>query len=114
MPFPASSLRPQQQGQPITAAVKHLLQLRRKASTETGHCRWVTLCGYLLYVVKGGSLRSPPAPGVGGRKRPSSPALGREGDDLERRPARRGDSATESLRIAPRTGRRQGDYFAAR
>ena len=30
---------------------------------------------HILYEIKGGSLRSPPAPAAGGRKRPSSPAL---------------------------------------
>jgi len=30
----------------------------------------------ILHVIKGGSLRSPPAPAAGGRKRPSSPARG--------------------------------------
>jgi hypothetical protein len=42
--------------------------------SETGQAPWHPVGDEFLYVFKGGSLRSPPAPAAGGRKRPSSPA----------------------------------------
>jgi hypothetical protein len=56
------------------AGVKRVLRLRRQACPETGHPIDASLGEDLLYMVKGGGLRPPPAPAAGGRKRPSSPA----------------------------------------
>ena len=68
------------------------------------------------YVLKGGSLRSPPAPAAGGRTRPSSPAPGsaaaRCREHRVANPKRAGAGGGE--RLASPAGNHQGDCFAAR
>src|SRR4051812_37479568 len=73
MPIPASSLQTRQQGQPITAAVKHHLRLTCKASPETGQLPKRSVREHLLYVVKAAAFGRRGATAAGGRKRPSSP-----------------------------------------
>jgi hypothetical protein len=61
-----------------------------------------------LHVLKGGSLRSPPAPAAGGRKRPSSPA---RGHDAHHRPTshllRYDGAQSRALRRALKPARRR-------
>src|SRR4051794_18618931 len=55
-------------GQPLTSRTPSTSELAMSSRPFGEH---------LLYDIKGGSLRSPPAPAAGGRKRPSSPAPAR-------------------------------------
>src|SRR3954447_26839317 len=82
-----------QQGQPITAAVKHQPRHHCQASPGTGQHEKGLAREDLLYELKGGSLRSPPRRLRGGRRRPSSPA--RSGSSSRKR-----SSATSAAQTA--------------
>ena len=103
---PGLPRRPQRTEEPITASgVKHVLGLSCQACPETGQAAAALRREDLLYDIKGGSLRSPPAPAAGGRKRPSSPAPARQGVGPRRRSARHARQRRNVSGVAPADGR---------